>query len=229
LKSLINKLFSFVLCFLLMSQTAFATNQIHHHSLMGSHGMVLFGDQQKGFYASHLPLYFSPHDYQIIYKIEVSDNVDLSSALNEGMVTVLPDKFDLTRLLNHEQFSVQTQFFQGHFERGGKPLVKAQIVFDKPVFIRQVDPKFKRHVSLYYLEQVSKDWGLAIHRIQASPSFDVIGWVSRKEQPSVFQQLESSNMMECQKPGSLQHNEIKQQLTRCGLAHPVYLETRDFQ
>jgi len=229
LKNLFINLFSVAFCLVLVGKPVLAKQQKHHHSLMGTHGMVIFGDEQKGFFASHLPLYFSPHDYQIIYKVEVSDSIDLISALDKGMVTVLPAKFDLTRLINKEQFAVSAQFFQGHFERGGSLMAKAQLVFDKPILIKPVQSKLKRETSLYYLEPVDENWGLAVHQIESSPSFDVISWISRTQQPRVFRQLETSNLLKCEKPTSLQHADVVMQLNSCGLADPVYLETQDFK
>ena len=42
-----------------------------------THGMLLFGQNQT--YASHLPMFHTPHDYQLIMKIKLSTNPRASS------------------------------------------------------------------------------------------------------------------------------------------------------
>ena len=36
------------------------------------HGMLLFG--KENLYASHLPMFHAPHDYQVIFKLNLSSN-----------------------------------------------------------------------------------------------------------------------------------------------------------
>ena len=108
------------LLFLLCSMFNLAAAQATEPHLIGSHGMVLINDKQAGSFVSHLPLYRSPHNYQIIYKVQLPQEVPIEQLAVSGMVTVLPDNFDLNRLVNGESFTINAKFFQGHFERGGQ-------------------------------------------------------------------------------------------------------------
>jgi hypothetical protein len=38
----------------------------------GEHGMALFGGKE-GLYASHLPMFHAPHDYQVVLQVHVAD------------------------------------------------------------------------------------------------------------------------------------------------------------
>ena len=44
----------------------------------GSHGMAIFSAPNGEVFAHHLSLYSKPHDYQIIYKIGVANEVKTS-------------------------------------------------------------------------------------------------------------------------------------------------------
>lgn len=68
----------------------------------GEHGMALFGGKD-GLYASHLPMFHAPHDYQVVLQLHVAD-ARLDAALKRrldgktALWTVAPEKFDLDRL-----------------------------------------------------------------------------------------------------------------------------------
>ena len=176
---------------LVIAQNAWA-HEATHHSRVGFHGMVLFTDG-AALYASHLPLYVTPHDYQLIYRIE-SDNKhrlieylqrDKQAPYESNMVTLLPEKFDLNRLINRESLSLKTQFYRGHFERGGTTWsTMEEVHFVEPIYIRQL--KFAQQTQL----PLKSDWQalplssvyssqkpektLYIHKIQSAPSFDAL-------------------------------------------------------
>lgn len=94
------------LCILILSEdyvaSSYATgskNKQPHshltHSRIGSHGMVLITDGIK-LYASHLPLYHKPHDYQLLYQISTKHQSEIINQLQQHKtITILPDKFDL--------------------------------------------------------------------------------------------------------------------------------------
>jgi hypothetical protein len=101
----------------------------------GSHGMAVFGGRQ-GLYASHLPMFHAPHDSQVVMRLHLADAA-ADRALRQAVATrprlwtLDPEKFDLLRLApGHaqplRQFSAR--FFDGHFERGGRPRPGAQQV-----------------------------------------------------------------------------------------------------
>jgi hypothetical protein len=67
----------------------------------GEHGMALFGGKE-GLYASHLPMFHAPHDYQVIL-VHVADPAT-DAALRKrldgktALWTIAPEKFELSRL-----------------------------------------------------------------------------------------------------------------------------------
>lgn len=156
---------------LLVSTFAIAesVNETHsehkEHTRFGMHGMVLITDGVD-LYASHLPLYQSPHDYQILYLVESKHNdvfikyltqakQDVELLYIQNMITLLPVGFDLNKLIAGNAFTIETQFFTGHFERGGQAWIK-----DKNFkFVRQV---FKRSLSKieYAATQDDNNWSL---------------------------------------------------------------------
>ena len=68
----------FVLSCLLFSATFKLTAQQGHHisatDKTSVHGMLIFGKEK--IYASHLPLFHPPHDYQIILELELNSYLD---------------------------------------------------------------------------------------------------------------------------------------------------------
>lgn len=194
-----------------------------NHSLMGSHGMVLIYHPEEGFFVSHLPLYRTPHDYQLIYKIQVAEPEKLADLIKNDMVTLLPANFDLSRLIAGERFSINTTFFQGHFERGGKPQFSTDMTFEKPILIKKVSPTFTAKKATTYLAPVSEQHAIFAHRIQKPPSFDAIGFV---ESATVNNKVDT---LMCDKPSKLSVETIKAKLEACAKLDVKYIETQDFK
>jgi hypothetical protein len=114
-------------------------------SAYGVHGMVLFGRSQM--YASHLPLFRSPHDWQVVLALDPAD-ADVGAAdevrqqVATGRLTTLePRPFDLLRVSPHAAqplSQVVGTVYRGHFERGGVPIasgvrfdIRATLVFSR--------------------------------------------------------------------------------------------------
>ena len=49
----------------------------------GSHGMALFGGKEA-LYASHLPMFHAPHDYQVVLQVHIADP-KLDAALRQRL------------------------------------------------------------------------------------------------------------------------------------------------
>ena len=88
-----------------------------------THGMLLFGN--KVTYASHLPMFHKPHNYQLIMKLSLSE-AEGGSALTayqqekdsgETFFTIMPEAMDLTKVIDKSKTSFQALLFKGHFER----------------------------------------------------------------------------------------------------------------
>jgi hypothetical protein len=94
----------------------------------GEHGMALFGGKE-GLYASHLPMFHAPHDYQVILQVHVADAAT-DAALRQRLDgettlwTVAPEKFELSRLAPSAAVPLRqfkADLVQGHFEQRGSP------------------------------------------------------------------------------------------------------------
>lgn len=207
------------------------------HSRVGLHGMVLFTDG-KALFASHLPLYYSPHDYQLIYEVESLHNDALiefltfnhaGASFHKNMVTLLPAQFDLNKLVEGESFSVATQFFKGHFERGGSTWLHD----DAFVFKKQ---RFKRHLAKQYKSsseesghiefKASQQWDkialenahLFIHQIAERPSFDALVIAKGCESVETGKNADAVPSVET----------LEAKFTQCDSHKLVYFETQDF-
>ena len=98
-----------------------------------THGMLMVGEETV--YLSHLPMFMSPHDYQAIMEVTLSDGGSDPQAMyasdrrasGERVYTFVPERFVLTDLVSPDpQHPRLSSFagtpFRGHFERGGQPL-----------------------------------------------------------------------------------------------------------
>lgn len=221
-----------------MSKAPKAITSIHadhkNHTRVGSHGMVLFTDGAT-LYASHLPLYYSPHDYQLIYTVKSAHKAKLIAYLQAGatshgnMVTLLPENFDLNKLVDGERFSIPAQFYKGHFERGGtKWLGKSELIFEKLLFKRRLVKQYKPSHSDEdsVTDEPDEKWTsislgdkyLYIHLIGERPSYDAL-FIVDDCQKTLKNRLGESV------PSKAQIIEV---FSHCGSPVLVYFETQDF-
>ncbi len=152
----------------------------------GVHGMALFGDH-NGLYASHLPMFHRPHNFQVLLKIRLADAVQdqklrADLAAKPTLYTIAPQRFDLERLSpNHadplQEFTADV--YTGHFERGGK-LVLSQvqiIVQEVPLY-----HELKLVPAARTTEQTMLLLGrFAIKKLESKPDCD---WLVRMEYPA---------------------------------------------
>lgn len=228
-KGFLHLLLLLALSLLLLNSLHAQAKPSHQHNLFGSHGMVLFYDQHIGLIASHLPLYSTPHHYQIIYKISIDDPVlekQLVQLFESGMVTMLPERFDLTQLVRGEQFTIGAGFFKGHFERGGERVFNTKMRFEQAVLIKQVAPEFTAKQASFYQVALNDNTTLVVHQIQAAPSFDAIGLLenSGTAKPAFL----------CKRPDKSALTNIAGYLVQCAEHNALsvtwhYTETQDFQ
>lgn len=148
----------------------------------GSHGMALFGGQQ-GLYASHLPMFHAPHDYQVILQVHIADQA-IDAALRkrldgkDALWTIDPEKFELSALAPDAK-SPRKEFnadvVQGHFERGGSTQYKAaRVVIDKVLVFRQLDDKPRDAMLSRYMQVGSGTQRFLVKEIDTRPDFDHI-------------------------------------------------------
>ncbi len=191
-------------------------HESQHSHYVGHHGMVLFQSENDSWYASHLPLHVAPHDFQLIYEVELSDTHLIKQGAASKQMTILPERFDLAKLIAGDIFTLDAVLYLGHFERGGKVFGRVTVSFKKLVYKRQVVNQAPSGLK-FDLITLSSGATLAIHQIASKPSFDALTWVSQSREGPVS----------CE-PSQLTTS-VTRQIEQCLNATPFYLETKDFQ
>jgi hypothetical protein len=149
---------------------------------MGGHGMAVFGGRE-GLYASHLPMFHSPHDSQVLLRFHLADAA-ADRALREALAreprlwTFDPETFDLLRFSpGHEKplREFKARFFEGHFERGGKPQAADQrVVVDEVLLFRRLSPALREAPTGRYRLIGTGRERFAVKIIDRRPDFDHI-------------------------------------------------------
>ncbi len=136
------------------------------------HGMLLFGKAK--IYASHLPMFHSPHDYQVLLEIELQNNNEyLKSAKSfKGIHTLVPEPFVLTDLKKGKT-SFNAQIFQGHFERGGKLIATTKISISQVLLFKKFKGEPKPKDMVFYVFGNETEQFMA-HAITRAPDFDQV-------------------------------------------------------
>lgn len=223
MNKLVNKLGLLALLFLIctLEVAAEGSHGEHKHSLFGSHGMVLFADSSGQLYASHMPLYYSPHDHQIVYKVSIAPEAFNKALLEKGLVSILPANFDLSILLQGRDLEIETAVYQGHFERGGQLVQKVLMKFVEPVYRRSLAAEQKSELSRFDLVPISAKQVLFVHQIQPAPSFDLLGFIE--------QTGKGSSAINCPKPADISELGLQQLVKSCLQTKASYIEFKDFQ
>ena len=160
----------------------------------GVHGMVLFGGKQ-GLYASHLPMFHAPHDYQVVLQVHLADPV-LDARLRglldgrTALWTLAPERFELARLLPDapqplRQF--RATVVRGHFEQDGQAQPgyrDAAIVVERVLLMRQLSPALAGNASARYLQVGEGTQRFLVKRIDSRPDFEhIVAWTSAPQTP----------------------------------------------
>ncbi|MBV6324148.1 hypothetical protein [Duganella violaceipulchra] len=148
----------------------------------GEHGMALFGGKE-GLYASHLPMFHAPHDYQVILQVHLADPAT-DAALRRrldgktALWTIAPEKFELSRLAPASAAPLRqfkADLVLGHFEQGGKTqFAAANVVVDKVLMYRQLSPAQKASADASYVQIGGGKQRYLVKRIDSRPDYDHI-------------------------------------------------------
>jgi hypothetical protein len=158
---------------------------------MGLHGMALFGGRE-GLLASHLPMFHTPHDVQLLLRIRLQDagldaQVRHQLATQPQLWTVEPERFDLSRL--HAGSGAPLQNFkanlvQGHFERGGAVrYAQVSVVVEQVLVFNRLLPAFRQagHQRFFWFGQGREQF--LVKWLDQRPDVDLIGrFTTRKPQ-----------------------------------------------
>ncbi len=207
----------------------------HNPATYGVHGMAVFGGKQ-GLYASHLPMFHAPHDYQLVLQFHLMDpalNARLKKQLDgkSQLWTLAPEKFEIDRLAPaspHPLRAFNGDLVFGHFEQGGKTrYANARIAVDKVLLFRQLSPEQKNNDKAQYWQIGSGKQRFLLKNIDSRPDFDHIVPVSvEAHAPTGMVTVEKHQLQE---PGAqLLQAAIQDQLkTKAQVGKSVYFYTDD--
>lgn len=154
-------------------------------SSVGVHGMLVVGEETV--YLSHLPMFMSPHDFQIVLEVKLlRGDKDVGGeyaadrrARGTNIYTLNPtEEFDVTELDPSGGAPSRTSFegalFRGHFERGGTPLIAdLSVHIEKVVHFQHLDPRPGGAAPEYFFFGKGSELFLA-HDILGPPDFDQV-------------------------------------------------------
>ncbi|WP_299493820.1 hypothetical protein [uncultured Shewanella sp.] len=203
----------------------------NQHKATGVHGMVLLQINQH-FYASHLPLAHSIHAQQVVFRLSVNaaDKQVIKSIMKgHHLVTLMPERFDLHRLMDQNLTSFKTDIFAGHFERGGSKVLSDVRIHIDEIILSQPMPSAGVSTSngVYYQRALNTDDILFIHKIATNPSFDHIflGKITPNREP-----LNDVTQIDFKLSYPATKDEVQVQLSEQGIifVRTLYLESQDF-
>ena len=145
------------------------------------HGMMLFGGtKSSAVYISHLPMFHTPHDYQVLAEIALPEEAQtayqksLKAKPKETVYTLVPEVFILPEMVANPR-PFKAELYCGHFERGGKPITeKFTVTFKRILYQQKFDLNRQRPQTAQYLVFGDTLQQYAAHAIAAKPDFDHI-------------------------------------------------------
>ncbi len=148
----------------------------------GQHGMVLFGGGE-GLYASHLPMFYAPHDTQVILEIRLADPA-LDRALRArldrktALWTLAPEKFELDQFAEGSKAPYpvfRADLVLGHFEQGGATQYPgARVIVEKVLHYRKLSTAPSKAASARYVQVGSGGQRFLVKEVDSRPDFDHI-------------------------------------------------------
>ena len=154
------------------------------------HGMVIVGEQPV--YLSHLPMFMSPHDYQVILEATLTkEGSDPQASYLEDrkrtgtkLYTLAPERFVLPDLVPAQpggeprRRSFLGEAFRHHFERDDPPRVSLDeavtVNVTNVVHFRKFDPDADKPNQLQYVLFGKGQELFLAHVITSPPDFDQI-------------------------------------------------------
>jgi hypothetical protein len=179
---------------------------------VGVHGMLLVGSDPV--YLSHLPMFMSPHNFQVILKATLEDPVarqvaDLRAQHGpEALITVAPQPFPI-EALSSDHAEPLTEFradiVRGHFEHDGEIIGSDSVVTVEEVvaFARlPLEAVTRPRGDLEYLifGDAERELYLA-HRVDRAPDFDQVLLVGITGQTFTEQELDRQGRPTLTVPG----------------------------
>ncbi|GHN00936.1 hypothetical protein WSM22_24250 [Cytophagales bacterium WSM2-2] len=182
----------FLLLSILFCTLYFNSGAQHHTDKPSTHGMLLMGSEK--IYASHLPMFHSPHDYQVLVTLIFDENsrkkyIDDRKAHPEELIyTIEPEVFVLPEMINHTR-KFQASVYRGHFERGGMVIAKdVTVTIEQVIYFGQFKTGATKPCNLQYFLFGNDKEQFLVHVINAKPDFDEVIKVQQKTfNPKIFE------------------------------------------
>jgi hypothetical protein len=142
------------------------------------HGMLIFGTDNV--YASHLPMFHSPHNYQIVIELTMDKTAKQKFVADQfknpqfTTYTIEPERFVLPDMIA-KQGSFKANLYRGHFERGGVKIADGiTLKISKVVYFKKFDASETKKDSAAFLLFGSAKEQFAVHKISNKPDFEQI-------------------------------------------------------
>lgn len=235
-------LFIFIPLLIALTSLPLHAQQHNTHNYMGSHGMALIALANGDTLAYHMALYAKPHNFQLLYKLALTE-AQKAHIRRHTFYTLLPDNFDLQRLIGGEKLEIGATLYAGHFERGGEKITRfnkvvfEQQLYQNPLPARNTEAATQNtlHFDLLSLDNQNNpddNLTLAIHKINLHPSFDAIVVLPSpaREQSRFTCNTSAATNAIAVGAGSGYNAQIIAQLSKSCLSRaPVYAEFMDFR
>ncbi|MFZ4928057.1 hypothetical protein [Chryseobacterium sp. Mn2064] len=177
--------------------------QEHKMDRPSVHGMLLLGN--SSLYGSHLPMFHSPHDYQVLLQLSINDKdkvayiKDRIGHPDEKVYTLEPEVFVLPEILESRK-SFKGNIYRGHFERGGVEILKnIEVHIDKILYFKKLNPLATKDKLPTYLLFGDQNEQFIAHSIKAQPDFDQLLSTQTKN-TTVLDSLKKGKVVEIQLP-----------------------------
>ncbi|WP_299765021.1 hypothetical protein [uncultured Dokdonia sp.] len=228
---------SLIIAYILLSMHI---NAQHDHQQMSNdkpstHGMLLFGSED--IYASHLPMFYSPHDYQVLLELTFS-NEDKQKYIehkkqhpNSPTYTIAPERFVLPDMINNPR-PFKITVYQGHFERGGITILKdISVSIKHVVYFKKFNPKDAKIKTADYILFGNNKEQFLVHQISNKPDFEQI--IEVKTSLQSFSEDQRYTILTLNRdnnsPIGVSGNTVMENNTSVQLLEQLYLEFNDLK
>jgi hypothetical protein len=169
----------FAIAFLFITYAATAQHSLPaNEDRPATHGMLIFGTNK--IYASHLPMFHSPHNYQVILELDLDGIAkqkfvtDQNSHPQFTAYTIEPEKFILPEMIaNPKPFTAN--IYRGHFERGGMMIAEnISVKIKQVIYFEKFDRGESKSPDADFILFGNIKEQFAAHHITNKPDFDQI-------------------------------------------------------
>jgi hypothetical protein len=165
---------------LILSVSAWAQHDMNNMPAdkPSTHGMLLFGTTK--IYASHLPMFHSPHNYQIILELELNKEIKKLFIKDQQLhpafttYTIEPEKFILPDMITRPR-PFKVTIYRGHFERGGEKIAEnITVTIKEVIYFKKFNAEESKATAADFILFGNNKEKFAVHYISNKPDFEQI-------------------------------------------------------